>query len=237
MTPSILQSNSPVVTMTSIELLEVVNQARALHGEGEIRRNDFTARCMDELSGEYYETFVVKNPHGPASEVISMTRDQCMYVLMRESKAVRRTATEQLNRPVTPAIPTTLSAALRLAADQADQIEAQHAQLAIATPKADALDRIATATGSMSIREAAKTLQVKPLAFSDWLRANHWIFKQGKGNLAFQPRIDAGLMEHKITMVEVEGDDGVTFEKPVSRARITQKGLAKLAVVFCEGVA
>jgi hypothetical protein len=100
---------SLTMTMTSIELLEVVNQARALHGEGEIRRNDFTTRCLDELDGEYYETFVVRNPNGTASEAIRMTRDQCMYVLMRESKAVRRTAAEQLNKPTAPTAPTTAS--------------------------------------------------------------------------------------------------------------------------------
>ena len=100
--------------------------------------------------------------------------------------------------------------------------------------KADALDRIAGATGSITIREAAKDLQVKPLAFSNWLKENKWIYKQGRSNLAHQPRIDAGYMAHKVTLVEVEGDDGVTFEKPVTQARITPKGLAKLAVVFGE---
>lgn len=107
-------------------------------------------------------------------------------------------------------------------------------QLAIAAPKAQALDRIAGAVGSMTIREAAKDLQVKPLKFSNWLRDNRWIYKQGRSNLAHQPRIDAGYMAHKVTLVEVEGDDGVTFEKPVTQARITPKGLAKLAVVFGE---
>ena len=43
---------------------------------------------------------------------------------------------QELEAQATPAIPQSLSAALRLAADQADQIEAQQAQLAIAAPKA-----------------------------------------------------------------------------------------------------
>ena len=105
-------------------------------------------------------------------------------------------------------------------------------QLAITGPKADALDRIAGTAGSITIREAAKDLQVKPLAFSNWLKVHRWIFKQGRNNLAYQPRIDAGFMEHKITLIEVEGDDGVTFEKPVTQARITPKGLAKLALAL-----
>lgn len=162
MTLQAKQLDGQPVTMTSIELLEVVNQARALHGEGEIRRNDFTARCKDELDGEYYETFVVKNPRGPASEVIRMTRDQCMYVLMRESKVVRRTATAQLNKLESSllAIPQTMAQALRLAADQAEQIEvlAIERDHAIATKAQISSKREATAmaTASTAKKESAK---------------------------------------------------------------------------------
>lgn len=111
-----------------------------------------------------------------------------------------------------PAIPQNLPAALRLAADQAEQIKQQQARLAITGPKADALGRIATANGSLTIREAAKDLQLKPLTLSNWLREHRWIPKQGKVTLAFQAHMDAGLMEHKVTPLEVNGKDGVMFE-------------------------
>ena len=61
-----------------------------------------------------------------------------------------------------PAVPQSLSAALRLAADQFDQIEAQQAQLAIISPKAEALDRIAGAEGSMCVTDAAKITNLQP---------------------------------------------------------------------------
>ena len=98
-----IQSIGAVRTMSSIELLELVNQARAEFGESEVRRNDFTARCRDELEGEHYETFVVQNPNGTESDALQMSRDQCLYVLMRESKAVRRAVTVKLNRAAAPA--------------------------------------------------------------------------------------------------------------------------------------
>lgn len=44
---------------------------------------------QDELDGEYYETFVVKNQRGPASEGLMLTKDQCLLVSMRESRAVQ----------------------------------------------------------------------------------------------------------------------------------------------------
>ena len=83
--------------MSSFDLLDLVNAARKEFGESEVRRNDFTARCRDELDGEYYETFVVRNQRGPASEALMLTKDQCLLVAMRESKAVRRVVVQKLN--------------------------------------------------------------------------------------------------------------------------------------------
>ena len=78
--------------MTSIELLEVVNQERAKAGESVIRHNDFLARCRDELEETDYETFVIAPPErgGRPIEAIRMAQDQCKLVAMRESKGVRR---------------------------------------------------------------------------------------------------------------------------------------------------
>lgn len=95
---NIIPFASESLTMSSVELLEMVNAARKQFGETDVRRNDFAARCRDELDGEHYETFVVKNPNGTESEAVRMTRDQCMYVLMRESKAVRRAVASRLKQ-------------------------------------------------------------------------------------------------------------------------------------------
>ena len=86
------------VTMSSADLCDLVNRARFEFGENEVRRNDFTSRCKDELDGEHYESFVVTNPNGTTSEVLRLTQDQCLLVAMRESKAVRRRVVEQLNQ-------------------------------------------------------------------------------------------------------------------------------------------
>ena len=92
--------------MSSFDLLELVNSARSEFGESEVRRNDFTARCRDELDGEYYETFVVRNQRGPASEGLMLTRDQCLLVSMRESKAVRRSVVAKINALEAPELST-----------------------------------------------------------------------------------------------------------------------------------
>jgi hypothetical protein len=97
-------------TMGTIELLALVNEARAEFGEGAVRHNDFVARCKDELDGDHYEIFVVQNLNNTQSEGLRLTADQCKLVAMRESKGVRRRVLARLNelegqtrRALTPA--------------------------------------------------------------------------------------------------------------------------------------
>lgn len=77
-------------TMSSAELLKVINKARKDFGEKPVRLNDFNSRITDELSDEHYETFVVQNSNKTISTVYKLTLDQCMLVSMRETKSVRR---------------------------------------------------------------------------------------------------------------------------------------------------
>ena len=127
-------------------------------------------------------------------------------------------------------IPTTLSAALRLAADQADTIEVQQAQLAIATPKAEALDRITLSDGSMCVTNAAKVLGAQPKKLFAWMQENQWIYRRagGSGFVGYQTRIQSGYLDHKVTTVS--RSDG--SEKTVEQVLVTPKGLTKLAGAF-----
>lgn len=100
--------------------------------------------------------------------------------------------------------------------------------LAIAAPKAEALDRFATfAEGSMCITNAAKALGQQPKAFFRWLQEHQWIYRRagGSGWLAYQSRIQVGYLDHKVTTVE--RSDGT--QKVVEQVLVTAKGLAKLS--------
>jgi len=87
-------------TMSSRELLDLINDARLQHGENQIRANDFNNRVVDELDGDHYESFVVQNPNNTESVIFNLSEDQCLLVSMRESKSVRRTVLEKLKTPV-----------------------------------------------------------------------------------------------------------------------------------------
>ena len=130
-------------------------------------------------------------------------------------------------------IPTTLSAALRLAADQADTIEAQQAKLAITTPKAEALDRITLSDGSMCLTNAAKVLGMPPKKFIDWMQQHEWIYRRAGSSkhIGYQSRVQAGYLDHKVTTFS--RPDGT--EKTVEQVLVTTKGLAKLAQVVGAG--
>lgn len=149
-------------TMTSIELLDLVNEARTEFGEGEVRRNDFTARCRDELAGDHYETFVVQNLNKTESVELRMTRDQCMWVLMRESKAVRRRVTAKLNdlERQKPTLPADYIGALEhlLASKRAEQLAIEQRDHAIETKAEIGSRREATAmaTASAAVRQVQK---------------------------------------------------------------------------------
>lgn len=99
-------------------------------------------------------------------------------------------------------------------------------------PKVAALDRIATADGSMCITAAAKHLQVRPKDLFRYLAQNEWIYRRtgNTGYLGYQRRIQQGRIEHKITTIS--HSDG--NERVYEQVRITPKGLAILSGVFEE---
>jgi phage antirepressor YoqD-like protein len=135
---------------------------------------------------------------------------------------------QELEAGAAPKLPQTFAEALRLAAEQAEQIEQQAAALTIAAPKAEALDRLAAADGSMCITDAAKSIGIKPKALFAWLMAHEWIYRRpGKASyLAYQTRIQQGVLEHKVTTVQ--RDDGT--DKVCEQVQVTPKGLARLSL-------
>ena len=106
-------------------------------------------------------------------------------------------------------------------------IDRQKAQLEVAMPKADALDRIATADGALSVTEAAKALQVRPKDLFSFMLAHKWAYrKSGSGTwLGIAYHTNVGDVTHKVATIK--NPDGT--DRIVEQLKITPKGLAKLA--------
>ncbi|HBO7008179.1 TPA: hypothetical protein L4940_000674 [Pseudomonas aeruginosa] len=105
-------------TMTSIDLRDIINEARAAANEPRVRNDQFIARVQDELGDELGVCKKIAPPQsGVLMECYELTLDQCMLVGMRESKGVRRSVLERLK-------------ALRAPMTQAEQMLA-HAQIQV----------------------------------------------------------------------------------------------------------
>ena len=125
-------------------------------------------------------------------------------------------------------LPQTLPEALRLAADLAEQNNRLQVVVSEQAPKVEALARLAEAGGSMCLTDAAKHLGIQRCHLIEWMRANRWIYRR-EGSmrlLAYQPRMAAGLLDHKVSVIGSE-DDG--SDRLASQVRVTAKGLAVLA--------
>ena len=127
------------------------------------------------------------------------------------------------------AIPTTYVEALRLAADKAEENERLLGVIQLQAPKVAAIKRLAAAGGAICITDAAKHLQITPSMLFSWLQANRWIFHRGSSTrwIAYQPRITAGLMVHKVTQLKPDAETGA--DRAAYQPLITPKGLACLA--------
>lgn len=110
-----------------------------------------------------------------------------------------------------------------------DKIELQ-TQVAELAPKAEALDRIATADGSICITDAAKALQMRPKDLFSYLQAHGWIYRRPNSSsfLGYQSKTNMGLLEHKMTTV-LRADGS---EKISEQVRVTPKGLARLSALI-----
>lgn len=214
-----------ITTMSSVEIADLTGK-RHDHVMRDIRN------MLDELniqSPQFWgdQTFA----NNRKREVFNLPKRECLilvsgYSVDLRAKIIDRWQELEGHRQ-TPLIPQSLPEALRLAADLAEKNTQLEHEVAEAKPKVAALDRIATADGSLCVTDAAKQLQIQPKKLFLWLQQNQWIYRRpGKAAwIGYQHRIQQGLLEHKISIFTK--DDGT--EQTTSQVRITPKGLTKLS--------
>ncbi|MBA4307614.1 MAG: phage regulatory protein/antirepressor Ant [Sphingopyxis sp.] len=220
-------------TMSSREIAELTGKQHAhvmrdirdmlaeLHGEGGVSKFGDTLR--NPQNGQTYPVFNL-----PKRETLILVSG---YNLAMRAKIIDRWQELEAQQPRMDAVaalndPATMRSLLLGYSEKVLQLEQANAALA---PKADALDRIATAQGSLCITDAAKALQIPPRTLFDYLQRKHWIYRRhGTGWLGYSDKSQAGLVEHKVTTLERPGGN----DKVTEQVRITPKGLAKLAEAF-----
>lgn len=144
--------------------------------------------------------------------------------------AIRRTGRYE----AAPAIPQTFADALQLAADQARQLEAQAEQLAVAAPKAQAWDHLASATGDYAVADAAKILSRHPAItigrdrLFTLLAREGWTYRRQIDNrwTVYQRAVDTGWVTELASSHYHPRTGELVLDAP--QVRITAKGLGEL---------
>lgn len=225
-------------TMTSLELVEFINSQRG-PGEAELRHDHFMAKVPkvlgEERAPKFRDTFPVPGPNGATrqSPIYRFPkREACLmamsYSYELQAKVFDRMTALEAAAAADPRIPKSYSEALRLAADQAEEIAKKDALLAVAAPKAAALERIARETdGAVCLRVAAKLVQVPEKQFLSFLQSEGWIFRHHHSRTwqGYSEKEKAGLLELK--RQTVMRDDG--SEKTVEQVLMTPRGQARAA--------
>lgn len=193
-----LQNIAPALTMSSREIAELTGKRHAdvmrdIRTMMEVLEQNADLRSVCKSS-----TYVGENDQSyPQYELDKDTSLTLLlgYDVVARMKVVKRwQELEAQAAPVVPVVvPRTLSQALRLAAEQAEQIEEQQAALAIAAPKAEFVDRYVEAdSGAKGFRQVAKLLKANEHEFRAWLQDQKVMYRLGGEWTAYQNHIDAG---------------------------------------------
>lgn len=219
-------SASKAQTMSSRDIAELTGK-RHDHVMADIRKmlSDLNLHAP-EFSGVYKDQQLIERP------CFNLPKRETLILVSGYSVAMRAKIIDRWQEleSAAPTIPQTLPEALRLAADLAEQKARVEQQLAIAAPKADALDRIADTTGVFGIREAAKALKVKQSELVTLLIDRKWAYRDERQVLqGYSNRIDQGYIKH-VMSAPIILNDGT--ERVFSQLKITSAGVTRLSQII-----
>jgi anti-repressor protein len=223
-----LLQNSPA-TMSSREIAELT---------GKEHRN--VMRDCEVLNENYEKLGMLKIEHTPYTNPQNgqtyreyiLTKMQCFDLLtgyrtdlrIKVNRRWEELETEKANGGFK--IPSTLSEALRLAAEQTEQIEAQQKQIEAMRPKELFADAVATSDKTVLIAELAKILRQNGIDMGqnrlfEWLRQCGYLCTKGEYyNQPTQRAMEMGLFEVKKT--SITKPDGVVLV--TCTTKVTGKG-------------
>lgn len=120
------------------------------------------------------------------------------------------------------AIPSTLSGALRLAAEQAETIERQALELEAAKPARQFVERYVDSTGTKGFREVCKLLKANENEFRAFLKQEKIMYKLGGEWAPHSEHLDAGRFVVRAGTSDVNGH-------AYNATRFTPKGITWIA--------
>lgn len=206
-------------TMTSREIAELCD-----------KRHDNVMRVCRELKAEGVCPQIEEAPYiHPANnqeyiEFVLNKRDSLVLVARLSPEFTGRVVDRwlELEASAAPRVPQTMAQALRLAAEQAEMIEQQQAQLEAAAPKVEFVNRYVESTGSKGFREVCKLLQIKEPAFRAFLTERKIMYRLNGEWTPYGEHLNAKRFEIRAGSAEANGH-------AYNSARFTPKGIAWIA--------
>ena len=178
-------------TMSSREIADLVE-----------KRHDNVLRTVETLAARRVITlpqFEEVSSDGPGPRAIGQyrigKRDSYVVVAQLSPEFTARLVDrwqELEAQTVALAVPQSFAAALRLAAEQQDVIDAQAAQLAAAAPAVEFVERYADSTGTKGFREVAKLLHANESAFREFLLDQKIMYRLNGALTPHAHHMDAG---------------------------------------------
>jgi len=212
-----MRKNSSALTMSSREIADLVES-----------RHDSVKRTIERLQDkgliQLTPMVEVKNHLGQVvTEYQLIKRDTYVVVAQLSPEFTARLVDrwQELENQQMPQIPQTLSEALRLAADQAEQIERQNLLLEQQRPKVEFVQRYVEVGTTKSLRETAKILRVPERAMIDCLVDDGLLFRQSGNLLPYQKYHAKGLFDVKTGTTE--------YGHNYTQTRVTSKGIEYIA--------
>lgn len=207
-------------TMTSREIADLVES-----------RHDDVKRSIDRLAerGAISQPPLAdgeKSANGVVQKVYVIgKRDSYVIVAQLSPEFTARLVDrwQELEGGAAPAValPQSFAQALRLAAEQAEMIEQQAAQLALAAPAVQFVEKYVDSTGTKGFRQVCKLLKVKEPEFRQFLCDAEIMYKLGGEWVPYAAHIDAGRFQ----VIAGTADSGHAFNS----ARFTPKGINWIA--------
>lgn len=214
----LLRARAPL-TMTSREIADLVE-----------KRHDHVIRDIENMLAGLGSTSPQFWGHLPDAynrnqRAAFLPKRETLILVSGYSVAIRAKIIDrwqELEAGATLCIPLTMGQALRLAAEQADKIEAQAAQLAIAVPKAAFVERYVECTGNMGFREVCKLLSAGEREFGRWLEGAGIMYRLGGQLTPHARHLHAGRF---VVKAGVAQSTGHAFHQ----AKFTPKGVNWIA--------
>ena len=247
----VVQISGATITMTSLELVDFINEDRKARAESvgaifpspgfaKLEHKDFLAKVPQVLGEGVCGKFLTPYRHPQNGQMYPMytfpKREACLmamsYSYELQAKIFdRMTALEQSGQaPKIDSHEGALIALQQLTSRQLALIQENKrtaAELALAAPKAEYVDRYVAANGSMGFRQVAKLLNAKEPEFRAFLEDSKILYRLAGVLTPYQNHIEAGRFSIKTGVSQVS-------EHAFAHARFTPKGVEWIAGLWSQ---